>query len=157
MNKIKLPDCVDCPLLDKAVENGCPDALHGLAIPGKAHAIFTAGEKIFEEGKPIAGIHCMHSGKVALVKRSAAEEEWIVAVATSGDVLGMPDILSGELHQNGALAVEDTSLCFIPKEEALELIKQNPNIMLRIMRKMCERIRAMEQHIDKNLDGENHP
>lgn len=68
---------------------------------------------------------------------------------TPGDILGMPDILSGDLHQNAALAIEEASICFIPKEEALELLQTNPHIMIRILRKLCERIQSMEKHIDK--------
>ncbi len=148
MNEIKSSECVYCPLLDRAIDNECPDAWHKPAITGGTQRSFPAGTQLFEEGKPIAGIHCLRSGRAALVKRRE-EENLVVAVVTPGDVLGMPDILGGDIHQNGALAIEDSSICFIPKEKALELLTTNPHIMVRIMCKICERIRSMEHYIDK--------
>lgn len=149
MNEIKLPDCVDCPLLDKTIDNGCPDHSHEPAMPGRTCMVFPQGAHLFEEGAPIKGIHCLHSGQVALAKKQSEEEMWIVAVATPGEVLGMPDILSEKTHRSGALALQDSSACFIPKEEALELFKKNPPIMLQIMRRIIDRIRWMEEHIEK--------
>lgn len=148
MNGMKSPECVHCPLLDRAIEDGCPDNPNKPAISSRTRTDFPAGAQLFEEGKPITGIHCLHAGKAALVKRHE-KDDLVVAVVTPGDILGMPDILGGDIHQNGAMAIEDTSICFIPKEEALELLKTAPHIMIRIMRKMCERIQSMEQHIDK--------
>jgi len=148
MDDMNSPECVRCPLLDRAIENGCPDNPHEPAISGRTRTVFPAGSRLFEEGKPITGIHCLHSGRAALVK-GRDDEDRIVTVITPGDILGMPDILSGDLHQNAALAIEEASICFIPKEEALELLQTNPHIMIRILRKLCERIQSMEKHIDK--------
>jgi CRP-like cAMP-binding protein len=46
------------------------------------------------------------------------------------------------------LAFDDISVCFIPKEAALTLFKENPSIILRIMRKLCERITSIEERMD---------
>jgi len=143
MNGIKPPDCPDCPLLDRAIEDRCPDHPDEPTL-GKTCVAFQQGERLFEEGAPIKGIHCLHIGQVALARKRDEEEMLIVAIATPGDVLGMPDILSEENHRNVALALQDTSACFISKEKALDLLKKNPAIMLRIMRKVCERLRSME-------------
>ena len=152
MDEILRPDCAHCPLLDDM--GGCPDDLSEPGIAGRTRASYTAGERLFQEGETIGGICCLRSGRAALVKGSDGGE-WVVAVATPGDVLGVPDILGEERHQNGALAIEDTSVCFIPKPQALSLLQTNPQIMIGIMRKMCERIRSMEQHIERHHRGDS--
>ena len=104
-----------------------------------------AGDKVVEQGERIDGIYCIHSGSVALVKQRD-DRRMIISVVKTGDLLGMPEMLSADTHPNGAVALEDTSACFIPKEIATELLKRNPVIMVRIMARVCERLRSMEQH-----------
>lgn len=155
MNKIKQLECANCPLLDETIENGCPADTPESGTSGKVCMEFPQGEPIFEEGAPIDGIHCLHAGQVALAKKCDEEEMWVVAMAMPGDVLGMPDILGEETHRNSAVAIQDSSTCFIPRTEALELLKRNPEIMLRILRQVCARIQSMEQRAEKNR-GESH-
>lgn len=137
--------CTDCPLLNKPLENGCPADSSESACCDRIRQIFSAGELIFEENDLVTGIYCVQAGKAALIKQ-AEEGEWAVAVVTPGDVLGMPDIINEGFYHNGALALENTSLCFIPKEKAQEIFRKDPSIMLRIMRRICARIASMEQH-----------
>jgi CRP/FNR family transcriptional regulator len=136
--------CINCPLLDKPIGNGCPDDPKEFITPGRSRRMFSVGERIFSEGTPITGIHCMHAGRVAMIKR-AEDEEWVVGMVTLGDILGMPDIITGEHYRNSAMALEHTLACFIPKEEALELLRRNPPLMVRLMQKVCERITSAEK------------
>ena len=147
MDEKKSPNSVTCPILDRTIASGCPEHPDQPATPNRVCIAFLRGDQLFEEGTPIEGVHCLHSGRAVLVKRSEMEER-VVAVVPPGHVLGVPDILAGDHYQNGALALDDISVCFIPKEAALALFKQNPSIILRIMRKLCERITSIEEHMD---------
>jgi CRP-like cAMP-binding protein len=150
MNELDAKDCIGCHFFTSAIYDEHGDIPDRPEIAGRLRVEFTAGEELFEEGKPIAGIHCVHSGCVTIVKR-AANEELVVAVVSPGDILGVPDIVAGEVHQNGARAIEDITICFIPKAKALELFEKDPGIMLGIMRKVCERIQSMERHAELEM------
>jgi CRP/FNR family transcriptional regulator len=140
MNTINPMDCDDCPFLDRAVAARSPG--EPAPIPGMRRLAYSAGELVFREGDAIEGIHCIHTGLVGLVKNNG---ELVVAAVPSRDLLGVPDIVTGDRHQNGALALEDTSLCFIPKGEALRILRRQPAILVDVMRRLCDRIRAMER------------
>ncbi len=116
---------------------------------------FPEGERLFEEGAPIEGLHCLQSGRVVLSRRQE-KQICILAVAPAGDVLGMPDILREETYRSRAMTLQETVVCFIPREEALRLFRTNPAIMVRIMRKVCDRIVSMERYATDDPGADDH-
>jgi CRP-like cAMP-binding protein len=139
-------DCAECPLFSRAIDGGCAQAPDDPSAPGRMSVLFNEGEYIVDEGKPIIGIHCIRSGKVAFVKRGEyGVSDLIVSLAQPGDIIGIPDMFTGNVHQNGALVLEAASACFIPMEQAMEVLKNDPSIMFRIMRRVCDRIHKVEQ------------
>ncbi len=147
MSDSRHPDCVECPFLSRTVGHDCPDDREGTSIPGRIDCDFEAGGSVFSQGDSIAGVYCVRSGSIVLTGTSGPEE-LTIAMVTPGDVVGMPEILGGNTHRNGATAREPTSTCFIPRENALELLRKDPSIMLRIMRRICERLRLMEDRVE---------
>jgi CRP-like cAMP-binding protein len=65
-----------------------------------------------------------------------------------GDIIGMPEILNDKYYSATAVAERVTSVSFIPKKEFLEMVRRDPSIILRSMKRVCERIAELERKIE---------
>lgn len=92
------------------------------------------GEKLMTEGNAINGLYCIRDGKCKLTKLSTNGKEQIIKFVKGGDILGQRSILSDELVGLNAVALEDMHVCFIPKGDILETIKDNAQFSLNIMK-----------------------
>lgn len=122
--------------------------------PRSAIRHYSGGEVIFREGDSLAGVHVVHSGTVALLKRDPQTGDMMTYMATPGDLLGMPGVMIGSCYINSATALESVETAFIPREGFLELVRQQPEIILQSMRRLCDRIHFLEEQIDWAERGE---
>ncbi len=113
----------------------------------KVCSTFKKGETIFKEGAHAYGLYCINSGKIKLTKSGDMGKEHIVRMAAKGDVLGYRAILSGERYSGSATALEDSNLCFVPKELFLSIIKKDGELSMEMMRLLSEDLRRAESTI----------
>jgi CRP-like cAMP-binding protein len=86
------------------------------------------------EGNSINGLYCIRDGKGKLTKLSTNGKEQIIKFIKGGDILGQRSILSDEPVGLNATALEDMHVCFIPKQDILDTIKDNAQFSLNIMK-----------------------
>ena len=98
------------------------------------------GSSIFEAGEQPLGLHCLNKGKVKLYKAGGGTRGQIVRLAKEGDVLGYRALISGEVYSATAEALEDTCLCFVPKDVFFKLLNSNPEISLKLMQKLSYKV-----------------
>jgi len=92
------------------------------------------GENLMTEGNAINGLYCIRDGKGKLTKLSTNGKEQIIKFVKGGDILGQRSILSDEPVGLNATALEDMHVCFIPKQDILDTIKENGQFSLNIMK-----------------------
>jgi len=92
------------------------------------------GENLMTEGNAINGLYCIRDGKGKLTKLSTNGKEQIIKFVKGGDILGQRSILSDEPVGLNATALEDMHVCFIPKQDILDTIKDNGQFSLNIMK-----------------------
>lgn len=92
------------------------------------------GENLMTEGNAINGLYCIQDGKGKLTKLSTNGKEQIIKFIKGGDILGQRSILSDEPVGLNATALEDMHVCFIPKQDILDTIKDNGQFSLNIMK-----------------------
>lgn len=95
---------------------------------------FSRGEVIFHEGNRINGIYCVSKGKIKLFQIGNEGKEQIIRFAKDGDIIGYRSLLSEEPLSASAAAIEDSSVCFIPKSQLLKLIANNPNFNFKMLK-----------------------
>jgi CRP/FNR family transcriptional regulator len=120
-----------------------PDEIHEY----KTCMYFKRGETIFHEGGHGFGIYCISSGKVKLSISGEDGKEQIVRLARAGDVLGYRAVLSGERYGASTFALEDTSVCFIPKATFFGCLKQDTNLSFETMKQLSNQLHKAEQRI----------
>lgn len=150
MDEAKQEANPECLILNEIaiISEGSAAERTGLAVHTARSLEYNNGDEIYREGDDIAGVHCLHKGKVALVKRSSDGEGYITSTVEPGDILGVPEVLSTTEYTNTAIALEPSTACFIPREEFLVLIREYPAIVFRLMQRICERIQEVEERGD---------
>ena len=105
------------------------------------------GQQIFAEGAYPHGIFCVNNGKIKIHQMGTEGREQIVRLAKEGDVVGYRSLLSGEAYNCSATALDDTSICFIPKNVFLDLVEKNKDLSMQIIQLLSKNLRQAENTI----------
>lgn len=105
------------------------------------------GEVIFEEGENINGIFCIKDGICKLSKLSENGKDQIVKLVVKGDLLGQRSLVNGETANLSAVALNDMEVCFIPKQEIINDLKQNTDFTLDVLKQMAINLKESDDII----------
>lgn len=114
---------------------------------------FGAGRFIFHEGDLGTEMYIIHEGRVEILQETAAGPRQI-AILDRGDFFGEMSILE-ELPRNAAArAVTDVKIILIDGATFDSMLRANPEIGIRIMRKLSRRVREADTLFRRALQGE---
>jgi len=114
---------------------------------------FGAGRFIFHEGDLGTEMYIIHEGQVEILQETAAGPRQI-AILDRGDFFGEMSILE-ELPRNAAArAVTDVKIILIDGATFDSMLRANPEIGIRIMRKLSRRVREADTLFRRALQGE---
>jgi hypothetical protein len=108
---------------------------------------FPKGTALFAEGDEGEDMYIIRSGKVA-IKKKVAHGEIVVAVLEKGDFFGEMAMLEHLPRSAGAEMTEDGDLIVIGSEVFGDMVKSNPEIAVRMLRKYCLRLRDTTKQIE---------
>lgn len=106
-----------------------------------------AGQFLFREGDPGAEMYIIESGSIAILRAARGAEP--MAVLEPGDFLGEMSVLEDQPRFASAQARSDSRLLRIERAAFADLLRQNVEIAVRIMRKLALRQRRAEQRISE--------
>ena len=93
---------------------------------------FEKGQYIFREGDPIFGLYFIARGKVKIISTGLNDKEQIVRLATVGHVIGHKGH-AAETYPVGAVALEDTQVCFLDNNIIYEAFMNNTKFTFALM------------------------
>ncbi len=96
---------------------------------------------IFLDGDPADRLWVIHTGQVKIVKQSSDGQENLLEVITPGEMFGGAGILV-PIHPATAVTMSATTALSIEREPYLHLIRQYPDIALRIIALLGDRLQA---------------
>jgi CRP/FNR family transcriptional regulator len=144
--KTTSPICTSCKILKLTPFIGCsPDVLK-TSFPGKKFIHFERNDLMFREMDSADGVFCLYSGKVKVSKKGKDQKEYITRLATPGCILGL-SLFTSKFYANTAIALEKSAACFIHKDEFIPFIKNNPDVLIQVMKHLCYEIEVVEQKI----------
>jgi CRP-like cAMP-binding protein len=109
---------------------------------------FKKGTVLFHEGDEGEDMYIIQNGKVAIKKR-VPHGETTLAVLEKGDFFGEMAILERMPRSASAEVVEDSDLIVIQSELFGDMIKSNPEIAVRMLRKYSLRLRETTKQIEQ--------
>ena len=111
---------------------------------------FKKGQVLFHEGDEGDEMYIVQSGRVA-IKKKVKEGDTTLAVLEKGDFFGEMAILERMPRSASAEVVEEGDLIVISGEIFGDMIKANPEIAVRMLRKYSIRLRETNKQIEQIL------
>jgi len=113
----------------------------------KVCSVYKKGQVIFHEGAHPFGVYCINSGKIKLSHSGDDGREQIVRLVKAGDIMGYKALLSSERYTATAVALEDSSICFIPKDLFMSILQKDAALSFEMMRILSSELRKAELKI----------
>lgn len=95
------------------------------------------GEQLFTEKDDTKGLYLIHSGKVEISKITSDGWRQTIAALSPGHFFGELSILEKRRHEASAVAVEDTELFIIAKEDFEKLMEEDIELACKIITKIA--------------------
>ena len=114
---------------------------------------FPEGQVLFHEGDKGEDMYIIQSGRVAIKKKVDGGGETTLAVLEKGDFFGEMAILERQPRSASAAMLEDGDLIVISGEIFGDMIKSNPEIAVRMLRKQSIRLRETNRQLEAVLKG----
>jgi CRP/FNR family cyclic AMP-dependent transcriptional regulator len=108
------------------------------------------GTVIFREGDPGHEMFIIQKGKVQ-VKKKVGNGEKVLAELSEGEFFGEMALLLGMDRSATVEVIEDSKVLVINPETFESLLKNRPEIALRMLKKMALRLRALDEKLEATL------
>lgn len=105
------------------------------------------GTVLFQEGEPGDRMFVIQTGRVQIVKR-VGDVRFPLATLGPGDCIGEMALLDGQPRSADAIVAEDSNLLVVEQGTFENLIRENGEVAVRIMRKLSERLREANRTIE---------
>lgn len=109
---------------------------------------YKKGEIIFFEGDISDKLYVINHGKIKVFKYNKEGKEQILYILSSGDFLGDLSLLKKDEFKFNAEALEDVNICQLTKDDFDQAVKENPDISLKLLEVLYERINKLENLVE---------
>jgi CRP-like cAMP-binding protein/CheY-like chemotaxis protein len=108
---------------------------------------FKKHQVIYYEGDKGNGLYIVLKGKVKTIKLAEDGRELMTGIYSDDDYLGIHAMISNEAYTDTATALEDTSLCIIPKEQLEQLLHLYPDVSREFINILSKNVREKEEQL----------
>jgi CRP/FNR family transcriptional regulator len=141
------PQCEQCQARLKTVFSGLSDEDILRLNASKECSIYQKGQVIFRAGAFPHGLFCINSGKIKIYQSGHEGKEQIIHFAKEGEILGYRPLLSGEKYSSSAAAINDCTVCFIPKDVFTMLLEKNASLSRKLLTLLSHDLKEAENKI----------
>lgn len=109
--------------------------------------LYKKKQVIYYEGDPGAGLYFILSGSIKTVKTDEDGRELITGIFSAGDYFGINSMLSSQSFPDTATALENSSVCLVPKEHLETLLSSHPEISKEFIQLLAKDNRDKEEQL----------
>lgn len=106
------------------------------------------GSIIFYADDPGNACYIVVEGKVKIVISSGDGREHILGILSPRDLFGEMSLIDGHERSATAIAVEETQVLTIQREEFLKLLHEYPGIPFKLLTVLSRRLRSTDAHVE---------
>jgi CRP/FNR family transcriptional regulator, anaerobic regulatory protein len=110
---------------------------------------YSKGEIIFLAGEQVNNLYVIHQGKVKISRISEEGKEQIIRVLGEGDFIGELALFLPAPSKNSAEVIEKVTLCVINGKSIRDIIYRHPEISIKILEELSERMTNAESLIEQ--------
>ncbi len=138
-NFLKKGNCLSCALNLNLLCHMSGEQLDRVN-KGRKEVVYRAGETIFKSGGILTHIVCIKQGMVKVYLESDSGKNIMLAIAKTNEMIGGPGFLVDGRHYHTATALEDTTVCLIDVDILKEVMLENPEFSMAMVKYLNERI-----------------
>lgn len=147
----KKDSCLTCETKHLSSLCSSPDVIRVIdSVKVVCH--YKAGQMIFKQGEEPLGLFAVQDGLVKLEVNSMDGHAHTLRLLGPGGVVGYRSLFAQEPYKANAVAVEDVSLCYIPKKELFRVFTEHPEATLKFMQAICKDLRSAEEKWVDQMD-----
>jgi len=109
------------------------------AVPHK----LASGTLIFSEGEACRGLYIVAGGAVKIFKTSPGGREQVLTVDGPGHLIAELPVFDGGSYPASAMAMGETSLLFVSKQDFHALCLEHPEVTLKVLKAVGARLRKL--------------
>lgn len=103
--------------------------------------------EVYSEGDSPTNIFIVKSGSVKIYKSHPDGKELIINIHKSNDYFGFESILENGVYADSAVAMEDSELTIIPKQDFLSLIHSSAEVSKVFISLLCQKVKEKENQL----------
>ena len=119
---------------------------------------FATAQKVFAFGEPGDSLYIVGSGSVELYVKDNTGTKIVLTVCGPGEIFGELSLFDGGARTASAVALEDSELLVLGRDDLLEVLSHHPHAALDMLTTMGQRIRATDEmlrrHVARNINVE---
>ena len=119
----------------------------GITSAGRRSRAFKKKENIYMEGDEANYIYLINKGKIKTYKSNKYGKELITGVHQSGAFIGTLDLIDNKEYRESAVAIENSELTIIPKQDFYTLIYSNRDLAVRFIHLLSNDIYEMADRL----------
>jgi len=120
--------------------------LESLSADRKAHPA-RKKQDVYREGDEPTRVYFVQSGRVKTVRTTDGGKELITGLYGPGEFFGYLALLDHSPHTDSAVAVDDSELVYIPKDDFTQLLLRNAEVGQQFMRLLAGRVSGRETQL----------
>ena len=109
---------------------------------------YKKGNIILFEEDPGDSLFIINEGKVKITRLSEEGKEVILSILGEGEFFGEMSLLDGESRSANVIALSDSEVFILKRQDFLEIIHKNPQIAITLLEELARRIRKSDQQIE---------
>jgi CRP/FNR family transcriptional regulator len=128
--------------------SGCPAPLLRRIAAIATEKPLGAGQYLFHEGCAVQGMYVIRSGAIKVHRFNSFGREQVLHVYRENDSFAEESLLSGCGHPACAVAIADARLLVIRRPEFLDILREEPELALGVLRSMNRQLQGLMQLLD---------
>lgn len=139
--------CENCPKLKSNLFGALDLSQREFLDAHKKCNFYKKKQTLFVEGSLPRGVFCINEGKVKVFKTGDDGKEQIIQIAKSGDLLGFRSMFAQDAYKVSAQTLEESNICFIPKEDFVSLMDHNSVLRNGIIKELSTELTGQAEFI----------
>ena len=119
---------------------------------GQSKLSFKEGETVYRKGDMAQQMYVILSGRIRMYVGPEAQGDWAEELA-KGDFFGEGSLLEPIPRIHTAVALEDSEVVAISRGTFLRMIRQNPEVSVKMMQRLAQRNRELAAKVEAEAEA----